>query len=68
MKKYYADKMLWPYHHDMLVGDYAHTMYIPHVGVAEPGLTYYYSPVNFNVFGCVDFLTEHIEAFLYNEG
>ena len=52
----------------MLVGDYAQTIDIPHFGGEQPGLTYYYSPVNVNVFGCVDYATEHMEAFLYHEG
>ena len=52
----------------MLVSDYAQTMDIPHFGGEQPGLTYYYSPVNVNVFGCVDYATEHMEAFLYHEG
>ena len=56
----YGKKILWPYRHDMLVGDYAQTMDIPHVGGEQPGLTYYYSLVNFNVFGCVDYATEHM--------
>ena len=59
---------LWPYHHDMLVGDYAQTMYIPHFGGEQSGLMYYYSPVNVNVFVCVYYSTEHMEACLYHKG
>ena len=64
----YGNKILLPYCHEMLVGDYAQTMDIPHFGGEQPSLTYYYSPVNFNVFGCVDYSTEHMETFLYHEG
>ena len=52
----------------MLIGDYAQTIDIPHFGGEQPGLTYYYSPVNVNVFGCVDYATEHMEVFLYHKG
>ena len=52
----------------MLVGDYAQTMDIPHFGGEQPCLTYYYSPVNANVFGCADYATEHMEVFLYHKG
>ena len=62
----YGNKMLWPYHHYMLVGEYAQIMDIPHFGGEQPGLTYYYSPVNGNAFGCVDDETENMEAFLYH--
>ena len=48
----------------MLVGDYAQKIDIPHFGGKHPGLTYYYSPVNVNVFGCVDYSTENVRAFL----
>ena len=64
----YANNILWPYHHEMLVGDYAQIMDIPHFGGKQPGLTYYYSPVNVNVFGWVDYSTEHMEAFIYHKG
>ena len=46
----YGNIILWPYHHDMLVADYGQTINIPHFGGEQPGLMYYYSPVNFNVF------------------
>ena len=64
----YGNKILWPDRRDMLVGDYAQTVDIPQFGGEQPGLTYYYSPVNVNVFGCVDYATEHMEAFLYHKG
>ena len=47
----------WPDHHDMFVCDYAQKLDLPHFGGEQPGEVYYYSPLNINVFGCVDYST-----------
>jgi hypothetical protein len=51
------------------VGDYAQNLDLPHVGAEQPGETYYYSPKNVYIFGCVDGATEprQLTAFTYEE-
>ena len=43
-------------------------MDIPHFGQEQPGETYYYSPVNISCFGSVDYATNILDAFVYQEG
>ena len=50
--------------------DYAQNVQCPQFGGEQPGETYYYSPLNVNVFGIVDSntQTEKLVAYCYHEG
>jgi hypothetical protein len=41
--------------HYVLVGDYAQNLVAPHIGGAQPGDTYYFSPLTVFLFGLVEF-------------
>jgi hypothetical protein len=51
------------------VGDYSQNLDIPHVGAEQPGDTYYFSPKNVYVFGCVDGSSDpaELDAYAYEE-
>lgn len=52
------------------VMDYAQNLDLPHFGGEQPGVTYYYSPLNVYIFGIVDLglQPEQLEAYCYTEG
>ena len=50
------------------VCDFAQNLAIPHFGGEQPGETYYYSLLNINVFGIVDYATEKLFTGVYTEG
>ena len=54
--------------HDVFVADYSQNMDLPHFGTDQPGDTYYYSPLSIFVFGVVNFATNMMNAFVYDEG
>lgn len=57
----------WPTRKYAYCSDYCQNMDIPHFGSEQPGETYYYSPLNISCFGCVDFATDKLDAFVYTE-
>ena len=58
----------WPNRKYCFCADYCQNMDLPHFGQEQPGETYYYSPLNISCFGCCDFATDILDAFVYNEG
>ena len=56
--------------HYCVTMDYAQNLGLPHFGANQPGETYYYSPLNVNVFGIVDnsCTPETLDAYAYHEG
>ena len=52
------------------VGDFAQNMYLPNFSAEQPGLTYYFSPLNMYPFGIVDASTEPtlLTTYIYSEG
>jgi len=61
------NKVVWPYRHDMLVGDYFQNLDLPHFGGEQPGDTYYFSPLTINGFGVVDYSIEELNSYIYTE-
>ena len=60
-------------HHErtyMFYFDYAQNVQCPQFGSEQPGETYYYSPLNINVFGIVDANTdtEQLQVYCFHEG
>jgi len=49
----------------MFVADYAQNITLPWYGSDQPGDTYYYSPLNINVFGVYNCGSKHMNSFLY---
>ena len=58
----------WPHRIDCFVGDYCQNMGLPWFGNEQPGVTYYYSPLSIYIFGMANYATEHLHAFVYDEG
>ena len=58
----------WPYRRDCFVGDYSQNMALPWFGNEQPGVTYYYSPLSIYIFGMANYATEHLYAYVYDEG
>ena len=61
----------------MCIGDYAQYMNLPWFGRNQPGDSYYFMPLNINIFGFVnvahrltnqDLVKDHLYANIYKEG
>ena len=63
-----ANDIKWPNRRDCFVGDYSQNMGLPWFGNEQPGVTYYYSPLGVYVFGMANYATEHLHAYVYDEG
>ena len=44
------EKIVWSERTNVLIGDYAQYMYLPHFGEKQPGESYYYVPLNVSIF------------------
>ena len=51
--------------HDMFVADFSQNITLPWYGSDQPGDTYYYSPLNINLFGVYNCGSKMFNAFLY---
>ena len=63
-----ANDVKWPNRRDCFVGDYSQNMGLPWFGNEQPGVIYYYSPLGIYVFGMANYATEHLHAYVYDEG
>ena len=64
----YSNDIPWPKRQYSFCSDYCQNMDIPHFIQEQPSETYYYSPLNISCFGCCDFATDKLDAFVYDEG
>ena len=70
------EKIVWSERTNVLIGDYAQYMYLPHFGEKQPGESYYYVPLNVSNFGMANVaacnsrgdVCDHLYSHVYKEG
>ena len=69
-------KIVWSKRTNVLIGDYAQYMFLPHFGEKQPGESYYYVPLNVSNFGMANVaacnsrgeVCDHLYSHVYKEG
>ena len=70
------EKIVWSKRTNVLIGDYAQYMFLPHFGEKQPGESYYYVPLNVSNFGMANVaacnshgdVCDHLYYHVYKEG
>jgi len=65
-----VNNVSWSLSRDVFVADFCQNLALPHLGSAQAGETYYYSPLGIYCFGVVDVSheKEQMRAYIYTEG